>query len=318
MEPDSESSRSLAAAITKAASKQTYYTIRFLVDRERISAAYQAYAYFRWVDDTLDSPTNACLEKTIFVERQQTLLEASYLGETPHDLCAEERMLADLVRSDTEDHSGLQSYLRNMMRVMAFDTGRCGRVIGQTELAEYTRMLATAVSEAMCYFIGHEGAVLQNSPHIETCYPSVIAAHITHMLRDSLEDIDAGYFNIPGEFLQAHGITPRDVDSPAYREWVSQRIQQARAHFKAGRACIARVKSLRRRLAGYAYTARFEYVLRLIEHDHGRLRRAYPERKGLRAVVWMGWSTLTSLLASPWLRARTPQQAANPLRMEER
>ncbi len=30
MEPDSESSLSLAAAITRAASKQSYYTIRFL------------------------------------------------------------------------------------------------------------------------------------------------------------------------------------------------------------------------------------------------------------------------------------------------
>ena len=48
------SSQALAASITKAASKQTYYTIRFLVDRERVKNAYRAYAYFRWVDDTLD------------------------------------------------------------------------------------------------------------------------------------------------------------------------------------------------------------------------------------------------------------------------
>jgi phytoene/squalene synthetase len=44
----------LAASITKAASKQTYYMIRFLVDRERVAEAYRAYAYFRWVDDFLD------------------------------------------------------------------------------------------------------------------------------------------------------------------------------------------------------------------------------------------------------------------------
>ena len=317
MEHNPESSLSLAASITKTASKQSYYTIRFLVDRERVDEAYQAYAYFRWLDDTLDGTSGTRLEKITLIQRQQALLEVCYRGVNPQDLCAQEQMLANLVRSDGETHSGLQSYLRNMMGVMAFDTERRGRTITQAELAEYTRMLATAVSEAMCYFIGH-GAVQPNAPHTETCYPSVLAAHITHMLRDTLEDIDAGYFNIPGEYLQSQAITACDVDSPAYREWVSQRIELARAHFKAGRACIARVKSLRRRLAGYAYTARFVFVLRLIEHDHGRLRRAYPERKGLRAVVWMGWSTLTSLLASPWLRARTPQQAANPMRMEER
>ena len=39
----------LASSITKAASQQTYYTIRFLVDRERVPDAYRAYAYFRCV-----------------------------------------------------------------------------------------------------------------------------------------------------------------------------------------------------------------------------------------------------------------------------
>ena len=46
---------SLASAITKAASTQTYYTIRFLVDRPRMDDAFRAYAYFRWVDDVLDA-----------------------------------------------------------------------------------------------------------------------------------------------------------------------------------------------------------------------------------------------------------------------
>lgn len=45
----------LASSITKAASKQTYYTIRYLVDRERVDDAYRAYGYFRWVDDILDA-----------------------------------------------------------------------------------------------------------------------------------------------------------------------------------------------------------------------------------------------------------------------
>ncbi len=44
-----------AATLTKIASKQTYYTIRFLVDRARVEDAFRAYAYFRWVDDVLDA-----------------------------------------------------------------------------------------------------------------------------------------------------------------------------------------------------------------------------------------------------------------------
>ena len=54
-QPDQDQAgQALAASITRTASKQTYYIVRFLVDRDRIPDAYQAYAYFRWVDDYLD------------------------------------------------------------------------------------------------------------------------------------------------------------------------------------------------------------------------------------------------------------------------
>ncbi len=116
----------LAADITKAASKQTYYTIRLFVDRGRVEDAYRAYGYFRWVDDVLDAEFGSRSEKIAFVQRQKSLLEACYRGDIPDDLSVEERMLADLVSNDTEQNSGLQSYLRNMMAVMVFDAERRG------------------------------------------------------------------------------------------------------------------------------------------------------------------------------------------------
>ena len=45
----------LAPSITKTASKQTYYTIRLLADRERVADAYRAYAHFRGLDGALDT-----------------------------------------------------------------------------------------------------------------------------------------------------------------------------------------------------------------------------------------------------------------------
>ena len=56
----------IAPAITKAASKQTYYTIRFLVDHDRVEDAYRAYAYFRWVDDTLDAGSSSGVDAQRF------------------------------------------------------------------------------------------------------------------------------------------------------------------------------------------------------------------------------------------------------------
>src|SRR5512140_1342499 len=153
------SQHQLASSITKAASQQTYYTVRFLVDRERVADAYRAYAYFRWVDDTLDAGDFALSvadgHRIAFLERQKSLLEKYYRGESVSAATPEENLLIELVKHDNEKNSGLQCYLRNMMQVMDFDARRRGRLISQAELNEYTHWLASAVTEAMHYFIGH-------------------------------------------------------------------------------------------------------------------------------------------------------------------
>ena len=313
MDQKPDTSQSLAAAITKSASKQIYYTIRLFVDRERVDDAYRAYGYFRWVDDVLDAEAGTKFEKIAFIRRQKSLLEACYRGETPDDLSVEEWMLVDLIRNDTEKNSGLQIYLRNLMGVMIFDASRRGQMITQAELSEYSRMLATAVTEALYFFIGHDTP----ATHPEVRYLAVTAAHITHMLRDTLEDNDAGYFNIPHEYLQSHRISPRDVESQAYREWVHRRVQLARRYFRAGRECFTQSKSLRCRLASYAYMARFEWVLRAIERDNYCLRPEYSERKSLWAGLWMGWSTLTSLFVFRWMKTKSHTLAVKPVRIED-
>src|SRR6185369_11244133 len=250
----------LAPSITKVASTQTYYTIRFLVDRDRVEDAYRAYAYFRWVDDILDMGYSREAERRAFIARQKSLLERCYLGESVACADVEEQMLIKLVQSDTEKNSGLRCYLYNMMAVMAFDVERRGRLISQAELNSYTRLLSNAVTESMHYYIGHAAC----SPQNDARYMAVTAAHITHMLRDTLEDIKTGYFNIPREVLDANCIVPEDVHSEAYRAWVRTRVELARTYFLIGREYLKRVESPRCRLAGLAYTTRFEGVLDLI------------------------------------------------------
>lgn len=200
--------------------------------------------------------------------------------------------LVELVEHDHEKNSGLQTYLRNMMLVMDFDANRRGRLISQAELNEYTYWLASAVTEAMHYFIGHEAF----SPQDETRYLAVSAANITHMLRDTFDDVQAGYYNIPREVLEANHIGPRDVHSAAYRAWVKSRVQLAREFFKAGKGYLGRVQDPRCRLAGFAYTARFEWLLGTVEREGYVLRPAYHERKSLGTGLRMSWLALSSML----------------------
>lgn len=267
----------LPLRITRAASAQSYYTARFLVDHDRTLDAFRAYAYFRWVDDWLDQRESERSERLAFVARQQTLVEGGYHGDWPSDLTAEEQMLADLIQRDDEANSGLQSYIRNMMAVMAFDANRRGRLITEQELSSYALSLSTAVTDALHYFIDHDHA----PPRSDARYLPAMAAHITHMLRDTFEDAEAGYFNVPRELLESSGIGPRDVTSAPYQEWVRGRVRLARDYFTAGAGYLDEVRSLRCRIAGYAYMARFTGILDAIEREEYQLRPAYPDAGGL-------------------------------------
>ena len=284
----------LAQSITKAASKQTYYTIRFLADADRVQDAYRAYAYFRWVDDSLDQRIRDHAERLAFIEHQQTLVNRLYEGESIYRLLPEEEILLRLIDSDGEENSGLHAYIRSMMKVMSFDAYRRGRLISQTELSDYSHNLAVGVTEALHYCIGHN----DDTPQTDARYAAVTAAHVTHMLRDTFEDVNAGYFNIPCEFLEAHHADPCALQSDAYRIWVEGRVRLARDYFETGKEYLARVRNRRCRLAGYAYIARFERMLNVIEQDGYRLREQYPEHADLSYTISMGFSALSMLFAS--------------------
>ncbi|HJS18157.1 MAG TPA: squalene/phytoene synthase family protein [Anaerolineales bacterium] len=296
--------QALAPSITKAASRQTYYTIRFLADRERVADAYRAYAYFRWVDDTLDASETDAQKRIEFLEQQKYLLEKTYQGVPLQVAATEENMLIELIQQDGEHESGLQVYLGNMMRVMDFDARRRGTLISHFELNEYTRWLASAVTEAMHYFIGHDSF----TPHDETRYLAVTAAHITHMLRDTFDDIQVGYYNIPRETLEAGHIQPQETLSRTYQDWVRSRVRLARRYFKAGREYFDRIENPRCRLAGYAYIARFEWLLDTFEREDYFLRPEYKERKSMKTGLRMGLQTLLSLV-----HLRERQNLASPV-----
>jgi phytoene/squalene synthetase len=293
---------SLAESITRKASTQTYYTIRLLADRPLVDGAYRAYAYFRWVDDVLDLDLESKEERLAFLQRQKMIVDRCYRGEWPGTLCPEEELVADLIACDMNVESGLHAYISQMMAVMAYDAGRKGRLISQLELDIYTLRLSMAVTEALHYFIGHDCA----SPLGEARYLAVSAAHITHMLRDAVEDTENGYYNIPREYLEEHGLTPAEINNVDYQNWVKSRVKLARKLFAGGKRNLSRVENVRCRLAGYAYIARFEVILDAIEKDGYLLREAYPERMSRRAALKVGVNSIFRVI-------RTPEAETHPI-----
>lgn len=277
------SSSKLAASITWASSRQAYWTIRGLVDRDRVADAFRAYGYFRWVDDQLDQVLTDRNQRLDFLSRQQALVEACYAGTHLPITCAHEQMVIDLIRHNPAPSGGLAAYIEHMFRVMRVDAERRGRLIHAAELEGYAHDLALAVTEALLWFIGHD------QPRVDSPdqYASAAAAHIAHMLRDAHEDVHMGYFNIPLEVLDLARIGPEDFRHPAYRAWVAWQVSQARMNFAAGRGYLRQLASLRCRLAGFAYQERFVWLLEAVERSGYVLPPAYP-LPGLASRTWQG------------------------------
>ena len=285
----------MAQAITREASKQTYYTIRSLVPRERRDDAFRAYAYFRWVDDLLDGDLLHPKERHAFLAAQKELLSQCLQDRPPRDLRSEEWLLVDLTQGSLREDPGLTIYLQDMMAVMEFDVQRRDRRINRRELAWYSRRLATAVTEAVYTFIGDPCG----APRTAERYMAADAAHIVHMLRDLHEDLEVGYINIPIEVLSGEQVDPVIVESDCVRAWVRERVETARSYFAAGEAYLSTIKNPRCRMAGAWYAARFAGVLDAIEREGYLLRRDYSDCKGMRTMLRMAAWGLIAAMANP-------------------
>ena len=275
----------LARRITWRESKQSYLTMRLLVDRDLVDDGYRAYAYFRWADDVVDKSLGTKEERIAFIRGQRALIEALYNGQWPEGLREEETMLADMIRNDRWDDSGLRSYIENFLAIIEFDAERKGRLVTEEELRSYTDRLALAVTDAIQYFVKNGHPYAEDERRIA----GARAAHIAHMLRDMRKDMPEGYYNVPREYLEANGIGPKDVDSPAILTWVKSRVESAREQFRLGKQYIEGMDVLRTKIAAHWYCARFERVLDTIEEDGYRLRAEYKERHKALAYLRMVW-----------------------------
>jgi phytoene/squalene synthetase len=285
----SDSSADLARSITWAGSKQTYFTGRLMIDRDLVDDFYRAYAYFRWVDDVIDISAQTDRERIDFIKRQRELIDGLYSNGRSNDLTPEEEILADLIRHDRGENSGLQSFIRNMIAIIEFDAYRKGWSIDLEELVWYASCLSQSVTDGIQYFIGNGHPY----PDGDNRLSAAIGAHITHLLRDTVPDTADGFINIPAEILETHNIKPDDVDSDAYREWVRVRVEEARKEFHDGIRYLNNLDILRCKIVGRWYCARFEAVLDTIESDDYHLRAEYEERQQISTwlkIIWLGVS----------------------------
>lgn len=293
----SSESAALARAITRAEGGVTFGLIRWLVAPSRRDDAFRAYAYFRWVDDHLDTGDTGRPIRLAFLARQEALVDAGLRGRTPSPSTPEERMLVDLVDGDKPPQSSLARYVQSMLQVMRFDSSRQGRTISRHELAEYTRGLSLGVISALDCFLGPEDR--------STVLPAQLAvagAHIAHMLRDTTDDLRLGYYNIPREVLSASDLRPDQIGSPAYRAWVQRRADLARRAIRCGKAYVLAARNFRFRLACLVYVLRFEVLLDAIRDGNYEVDRSFPSPGKAEAAALLARACLQALPVLPDVR----------------
>ena len=272
---------SLAKKITKSRSKTAVIIGNLLVDESLRHDFFKAYAYFRWIDEVVDESTISDEERIHFIERQEILLK-NLSEESLAPLCQEEELIIALINNSNKN-TGLKSYIQNMFEIIKFDAYRKGRFITKDDLTWYSDCLGKAVVDGLQYFIGN------GFPYFESGnrYLAAIAAHITHLLRDTIPDISNGYINIPREFMKTENINDLDINS--IKPWVKKRVDLARKYFQEGKEYISKIKVRRCQIAAYLYCAQFEKILNTIENDNYCLRSNYAEEIGffdfVRAII---------------------------------
>jgi len=279
---------SLAETITRKSSLQTYITIRLLVDRKLMQQCFQAYAYFRWLDDQIDLVYKTKKERLACIKRQRSIIQQSCDNILPKKLSLEEQLIVDLIKSNRDKNSKLGLFVFSFFDIIAFDAVRKGTLISQKDLDWYSKTLSIAVTSGIEYFI-HSRYIYPFSKHH---YDAGIAAHIAHMLRDYHEDLDEGFFNIPKEYLVKHGMKPNDVNTIAFRNWVKHRVKLGRRLLQTGKTYIRTLPVLRGKLAAYWYCCRFENVLDSLEKDQFILHAKYPRHFN----VGLHWNMLKTFI----------------------
>lgn len=286
---NTQSSANLARSITRSGSIQTYFTAKLMVDKDLVDDFFRSYAYFRWIDDVIDVSSKSDEERITFISNQRSLIDKLYEKGPVADLSPEEKILQDLINNDRGENSGLQSFIRNMFAIIEFDAMRKGRLISETELDWYVNTLGKSVTDGLLYFIGNG----TQYPVSDNKYQAGIAAHISHLLRDMHQDDLDGFINIPQEYLKKKNITHKDMDDPAFKDWVRKRVELARGFFIEGKKYLNELDVLRCKIVGYWYCARFEVVLDTIERDAYTLRKGYHERRRISTwlkILWLGLS----------------------------
>jgi phytoene synthase len=219
--------------IQRRTGRTFHVATRLLPERVR-HATYVLYAFFRIADEVVDDP-DAEYDPEEQADRLETL-RAEALGEQAPD-----DPVLDAFRDLAEEYGIPDREIHLFVDAMKADIQKT-RYHTYEELEEYMRGSASAVGVMM--------TAIMEPEERETAVPHAVALgeafQMTNFIRDVREDIlDRDRVYLPGETLEAHGVSFEDIEELRFSEGVAAAVaEELRRTERLYREGVAGIKYL--------------------------------------------------------------------------
>lgn len=263
----------IAKAITKKSNLTTYWLVNVFGDRSAKDYSFLIYAYFRWVDDFIDSPDRSYEEKMRFIQRQNQLLTDLYAGNgnEPASLRLEEKFALHFAYFDSQINNSLKEDILRFFAVLERDVLRGGAPKTILEAYRLMRLESIAYMNLVRYFITGQRCEAEDPEE----YYAGIGCKIVHLLRDFAEDLDQGRANISEEEKELYGVDLGRINDSNFREWVKAKARLADECLRKGVNALHRSESFKYKLASLLYCARYQEILGKIKSNNYCLASRY-------------------------------------------
>jgi hypothetical protein len=195
----------------------------FIVNKSRRNYLNIVFAYLRWVDDTIDNPGIPIKYKIDFISRQKANINDLLSGNLIKIEAVEDNYLYYLIQYSRENESSqLIEELKNMVEAISWDVERLKKdgIFCESDLRLYINTMAKSLYNILNIFV---------KPPKSYFNPNLFFGKFTanaQMLRDLLEDIEAGFINISREDIEKYKLNPLELKKDdQLKSWLKDKIK---------------------------------------------------------------------------------------------
>lgn len=267
--------RAKAINVVRRESPAGYWINRILLNPDAFPISCFIYAYFRWLDDLVDSPGMPnCTMSTILRSQRQSIV-GQFAGQEDErkDLNPYEKMMLLAVHMALRSGYSIEQPILDMLDALELDSLRRYSVATKETLDEISFKLGRAYTDF--YWIFTNDPLCPPLP--DDVYMLGFGAYQVHMLRDFYEDLSLGYYNVSIEDLSQLNLDNKEGLALADKSsWVEMMAKKALGSLQLGLLSLEHVPNERFRFICYSTSAKYcDYLVNRIYQANFKIPIAF-------------------------------------------